>query len=137
MIAPILETLIPPDQELGMPSAAAIGFDAYVQRYGIQETVSRYAVLVETLSDDKFKHPFSALCSDDRLALLNASRTADIRLFSEFLTHVFRAYYSNREVLDRIGSGSVPPFPEGNPMDQDDWSILEPVYERGQIFRNV
>ena len=120
-----------------MPSAAAIDFDAYVQCYGIQETVSRYAVLVETLSNDKLKQPFSALSSDNRLAILNASRTVDIRLFSEFLTHVFRAYYTHREVLDQIGSGSIPPFPEGNPMEQDDWSILEPVYERGQIFRNA
>jgi hypothetical protein len=36
-----------------------------------------------------------------------------------------------------IGAGSVPPFPQGNPIEVDDWMILEQVYERGQVYRDV
>lgn len=137
MIKLILETIIPSEPELEMPSAAEIDFDSYTVRYGLEEMVSKYLVLVDTLAHNKFMLPFSTLDSDARLAILNVSRRADIRMFSEFLTHVFRAYYTNRDVLKRIGSGSIPPFPDGNTIEQDDWSILEPVYSRGQIFRRV
>lgn len=133
----ILDTLIPADAELGMPAASRIGFDSYIQRYGIEDIVTRYGALADSLAQDKLARSFDSLDNEARLTILNASRSADIRLFSSFLTHVFRAYYSDRDVLERIGSGSVPPFPEGNPLDQDDWSCLEPVYERGQIFRDI
>ena len=120
-----------------MPSAAGINFASYAVRYGIQEVVARYVALVSTLAHERMTQPFSALDGDSQLAILNATRTADILLFSAFLTHVFRAYYTDREVLERIGSGSVPPYPDGNPCEPDDWTILEPVYERGQMYRNV
>lgn len=137
MIDSILETIIPTDVELQMPSAAAIGFDAYSARYGIEDLVTRYQALVETLAQEKKGMAFIQLTEEERLAIINACRTTDIRLFSAFLTHVFRAYYTHQGVLDRIGSGSTPPFPDGNSIEQDDWSILESVYERGQIFRPV
>jgi hypothetical protein len=137
MIALILDTIIPSDQELSMPSAAAIDFDAYAARNGVQDLVARYAATVESVAQEKQALPFAALSKDDRLRVIDATRTKDIRLFSGFITHVFRAYYSDGEVLDRIGSGAVPPFPEGNVLENDDWSLLEPVYERGQIYRAV
>jgi hypothetical protein len=135
MIVLILETVIPSDQDLGMPSAAAIDFDAYAARYGVQELASRYAALVDSVAQERLAQPFSALSEDERLDVVNVTRTKDIRLFSGFITHVFRAYYSDGEVLARIGSGAVPPFPEGNALAADDWGLLEPVYERGPIYR--
>lgn len=137
MIALILDTVIPADQDLGMPSAAAIDFTAYCARYGVQETADRYAALVEATAQEKQSSAFADLGEDDRMAVINATRTKDIRLFSGFITHVFRAYYADGEVLARIGSGAVPPFPDGNVLDSDDWSLLEPVYERGPIYRAV
>lgn len=137
MVALILDTIIPADNELGMPSAAMIDFEAYVQRYCIQEPVSRYTLLVEAVAQEKLGRPFDMLETEERLAVVNATRTKDIRLFSFFLTHVFRAYYSHRDILQRIGSGAVPPFPDGNRLEPDDWDLLEPVYERGPIFRVV
>jgi hypothetical protein len=137
MIALILDTIIPADQELDMPSAASIDFDTYTVRYGVQDLTSRYSALVESVAQEKQSQPFSALNEDQRLSVVNATRSKDIRLFSGFITHVFRAYYSDGEVLARIGSGAVPPFPEGNALESDDWGLLEPVYERGQIYRTV
>jgi hypothetical protein len=137
MIKLILESLIPSDQEFEMPSAAEINFDSYAVQYGIEAMVNKYIMLVDTLAHKKLKRPFADVDGDTRLTILNDSRSEDIRLFSAFLTHVFCAYYTNAVVLERVGSGSVPPFPRGNPSEQDDWNILENVYERGRIFRHV
>jgi hypothetical protein len=41
------------------------------------------------------------------------------------------------QVLNSIQSGSVPPFPEGNYLENDDWEILGPVFERGKIYRTI
>ncbi|MBK9443383.1 MAG: hypothetical protein IPN53_19665 [Comamonadaceae bacterium] len=137
MIALILDTFIPAEQELGMPSASAIDFDGYANRYGVQDLVSRYAALVDAVAFEKLTQPFSTLSEGERLNVINATRAKDIRLFSGFITHVFRAYYSAAEVLTLVGGGAVPPFPDGNVLENDDWTQLEPVYERGPIYRAV
>ena len=59
----------------------------------------------------------------------------NVRLFSDFLKNVFRFYYSDIKVLTLINVGSSPPFPEGNIIEEDDWTMLIPVYERGSIYR--
>jgi hypothetical protein len=161
MLNGILETIIPAEPVRGLPSAAAIGFAAYCQRYAVQDLSDAFCTLVETVMREQMglqgkqpmgqplpeglaKEPggdavadFHTLDEDTRMRMLNLCRSRDIRLFSSFITHVFRAYYSNRLVLERIGSGAVPPFPQGNLLASDDWTILEPVFNRGAIYRAV
>lgn len=137
MLALILDAIIPADPQLGMPSAASIGFDSYITRYGLQDTMTRYTTLVADLAQEKQGQPFTALATQTRLDVITASRAKDIRLFSSVITHVLRAYYSHRDVLGRISSGAVPPFPDGNMLESDDWTLLEPVYERGPIYRHI
>jgi hypothetical protein len=137
MIDPILDTIIPQDKELGLPSAAAINFDSYAARYGIQDLVARYANLVDLTAEAKLKKPFRDLDADERFAVITATTAKDFRLYSGFVIHVMRAYYTHKQVLSQIGSGAVPPFPTGNVIDQGDWDLLEPVYERGPICRAV
>ena len=72
---------------------------------------------------------------EQRLKLVDALRRQDLRLFTSVVTHCLRAYYSSELVLRSLSSGAVPPFPEGNPMPEDDWSLLEPVYLRGPLDR--
>lgn len=137
MINLILDTVIPADMELNMPSAATIDFDAYATRYHVNNLISIYAALVDVTAQEMLNQPFSKLSEGNRFVVINATRTKDFRLFSSFITHIFRAYYSDNEVLTRIGSGAVPPFPDGNSLEPDDWSLLAPVYERGSIYRIV
>jgi hypothetical protein len=93
MLALILDAIIPADPQLGMPSAASIGFDGYVTRYGLQDTVDRYTTLVADLAQEKQGQSFATLTAQTRLDVINTSRTKDIRLFSSVVTHVLRAYY--------------------------------------------
>ena len=84
---------------------------------------------------EKFSKDFRELNETQRISVLAASKLEDIRLFSAFLEHCFRAYYSDKRVLSILKVGSSPPFPEGNVLEEDDWTILMPVYERGSIYR--
>lgn len=137
MIELILDTMLPGDPELGLPPASTLDIEGYQLRYGVAQVFEQFVAVLERVANEKFGCPFEALDEAQRLAAINACKLADIRLFSAFLTHTLRAYYTDRRVLGCLSNDAVPPFPAGNPLGADDWSILEPVYERGPIYREV
>lgn len=47
------------------------------------------------------------------------------------------SYYQRPEVLLGLGLDNKAPFPQGNLLKQSDLSMLEPVYSRGSIYREV
>ena len=89
------------------------------------------------ISNDQFSKNFNEIDKDQRMKVLNMCKLQDIKLFSLFLKHVFKAYYSDKRVLSILKVGSSPPFPDGNIIEEDDWTILLPVYERGSIYRVI
>ena len=137
MISIVLDTLLPGDAGLHMPSAASIDFASYQQRHACAEEIAAFLALLAELAQEHHAQPFATLDAAQRLALVNRCKVRNIRLFSSFVTHCFRAYYADARVLQAIGAGAVPPFPQGNPMPTDDWDALEPVFERGKIYRDA
>lgn len=137
MIGLVLGTMLPGDPALGLPSASQVDFEGYVLRHRASAQVDAFLAVLALVARDKFDAPFVALDAAQRLAAINACKLADVRAFSAFVTHAMRAYYTDRGVLERIGAGAAPPFPEGNALDTDDWMLLEPVYERGPIWRDA
>jgi hypothetical protein len=135
MINTVLDTFIPGDYKLGMPPASKVDFNAYQNEHGIQQIVISFLSELTKISLDKFAKEFKELDEEQRMHVLGANKLINIRLFSDFLKHVFRAYYSDKRVLSILKVGSSPPFPDGNEIDDDDWTILLPVYERGSIYR--
>jgi hypothetical protein len=135
MIKIVLDALIPGDSQLRMPPASILDFNSYEIKYGIQQIVIDFLFELTKISNDQFSKNFNELDEDQRMKVLNASKLKNIRLFSVILKHVFRAYYSDKRVLSILKVGSSPPFPDGNVIEEDDWTILLPVYERGSIYR--
>lgn len=133
----IADTILPGDPELGMPSASQVGFETYLRQHGAQEAASEFVRMVNQVCERKFSVTFPALDLPQRLQAVNASRLVDIRLFAAVVTHLLKAYYTDPDVLRRLNAGSVPPFPRGNPLPDDDWTLLEPVFDRGRIHREI
>ena len=137
MLNLIIDTILPGDRTLNLPPASQINLDIYVNSYSKQDLLSEFLNLTNKVCLDKFASNFSELSDIDRLKALEACKSANIRLFVDFITNLFRAYYTNAKVLEGINSGSIPPFPSGNILENDDWEILEPVFERGRIYRSI
>ena len=137
MIKLVLDTFIPGDADLGMPSASQIDFEAYQLKYQTHKLVDEFLAELTLLSQSKYGNNFVELDEEKRLAAVNSCKAKNIRLFVAFLTNCFRAYYSDKIVLSCLAVGAVPPYPIGNMLKPDDWSQLEPVYERGPIYRVV
>ena len=135
MINTVLDTFIPGDYKLGMPPASKVDFNAYQNEHGIQQIVIDFLSELTKISLDTFAKEFKELDEEQRMHVLGAYKLINIRLFSTFLKHCFKAYYSDKGVLSILQVGASPPFPEGNVLEEDDWEILIPVYERGSIYR--
>ena len=131
----ILEALIPADYELGMPSAAEIDFAGYATANAAWGEVD--AFLDRFAESGAAPGAFDFLDAKECLEAILALRQKELRIFSAFLAHIFRAYYSSTRVQQQIGSGAVPPFPNGNLLFDDDWSELEAVFNRGYQLRCV
>lgn len=50
---------------------------------------------------------------------------------------IAQCYYRDTRVLIAVGMEPRAPFPKGYPMDQGDWSLLDPVRARGPIYRET
>ena len=137
MIQQVLETIIPADLDLGMPAASEIGFEGYLEKFQLAALSASFLAAVESIAVAKFSTHFSELDYEDRLTSINHLRISNICLFTDFLTHTFRAYYSHPVVLKKIGSGAIPPFPTGNVVEAVDFTLLEEVRQRAPMFRNV
>lgn len=50
---------------------------------------------------------------------------------------IARAYYRDPRVLAALGVPPRPPFPMGYAIEETDWSLLDPVRARGNIWRSA
>lgn len=133
----IVDAVLPGDSDRSLPSASGTDFRRYLVRHSLQTLAADFVEMLDKLCVEKFDLEFEKMDEDQRLKAINACKVVNVRLFSGFVTHVLKAYYTCPIVLERIGAGSIPPFPQGNVMDHDDWTVLEPVYERGKCYRDV
>ena len=137
MIDLLLDTILPADPDLNMPSAASLGLSEVVVGMATPAPLEEYTALLDQLADEIFGGNFASLDAEDRLQIVEKSKRKNNRLANTIILHCLKAYYTNETILKTLPAGAVPPFPEGNIMGEDDWSLLEPVYERGRIYRSV
>jgi hypothetical protein len=133
----IIDAMLPGDSELEMPSASEIDFSLYLKQHRLENIAVEFIKILNEVCKDEYAKAFIELGASQKLQAINACRLVNVRVFSAMVNHLLKAYYTAPCVLTKIGAGSVPPFPGGNAMSQDDWTILEPVFERGQVYREV
>jgi len=131
----LCDTLIPGDLPLGLPPGSSVDFSAYVEEYAIGDEVAGLMGLLDALARETCRRKFTDLDLQARLDCVTNARRKDARLANAVIIHFLKAYYTDAAVLRSLRAGAVPPFPEGNRLEEDDWTILEPVYERGPIYR--
>ena len=50
---------------------------------------------------------------------------------------ILQCYYRDDRVMISLGMEPRPPFPKGHTLPQGDWSLLDPVRQRGKIWREA
>ena len=102
----------------------------------LKNIVNAFIIELTKTSMKTFHVEFNTLDALQKNTVLKEVKFKNIRLFTEFIKHVFRAYYSDKQVLSILNVGASPPFPRGNHIGEDDWAILMPVHERGKIYKD-
>ena len=132
----ILNLIIPPSKNEGMPGAANVGFLAYIQNENNVQWLQDGLINIIEESHNKYGKELSALDCSVRTQLIDKLRRKSPKFFHRLTTQVMHCYYQNDDVLKAIGIEARTPFPEGYLLEDGDLSLLEPVYLRGKIYRD-
>ena len=111
----LLDTIVPESDDGEMPSAAEVGFDAYLVTQG-QGFLPMLQAVLDQLGEGELQNEQPAL-------------------FSGLMACVYDCYYQDDRVREQIGVVLGPVFPQGNDVVQGDLSLLDPVIENADAFR--
>jgi hypothetical protein len=132
-LAPLLDTLIPPRPDRGLPGGSDVGFGERCD-----DPALRAIVRVSLGSLYEWGGvAFEALDAPQRIELVKRLERERVLEFRELLKSVVARYYLDDRVMRAVGVEPRPPFPEGYTVDDGDLTLLEPVYERGPMYRSV
>jgi len=135
-LASIAGHMIPASAEFGVPAA---NDPAILQdMLSIIDHRDHAAVVALLAHVDEAAGGFlCALGTAEQAALLARLRMERPGFFAVIENIVARAYYRDPRVLASIGMEYRPPFPKGYLVEQGDWSLLDPVRQRGRIYRDA
>ena len=121
LLVALLDTLVPASDDGAMPSAADVGFDAYL----LAQAEDFIPLVISALQH--FDPSFVDLPLADRCERVRDLSASDPALFQTLLTRVYDCYYQNDRVRVQIGVVTGAPFPQGNQVEPGDLSLLDPV----------
>ncbi|KJZ02761.1 hypothetical protein [Pseudoalteromonas piscicida] len=136
-LSQFLDVVLPSDTSLNMPSATDLHIDKAVANLLEPQQIEEFLFILNNVAQEKFSNSLSSLDEKSYLLCIEKAKRVDVYLVNYIVQQCLTAYYTHPSVLTKIGSGAVPPFPDGNSLEGDDWLLLEDVYERGPIYRKV
>lgn len=133
LLAALLDTLVPASDDGAMPSAADVGFDAYL----LTQAADFVPLLISAL--ERFEPSFVDLPLAGRCERVREFSANDPLLFQALLTRVYDCYYQNDRVRLQIGVVTGAPFPQGNQVPPGDLSLLDPVitHSKRHVYRKA
>ena len=138
-LSAVLDMIVPRSNDGRLPSAADIDVLGYLIEHESRLIPSLCDALdrLEAAASNRFQAGFGALAAADREALLDEIKAADPQFLSDLAIHTVSAYYQDDGVMKAIGLEARPPFPKGYDVVSGDLSLLDPVRNRGRIWRDA
>jgi hypothetical protein len=126
----LLDVLIPPSAERGMPGAGELDLAGAV--LAVSDIVPHVDGALALLGED-----FAARSPEERHRAVEALAAAQPMALPAMLFHLYRAYYAEPRVLAALGMPPRPPYPEGYEVEPNELGLLERVRAREKIYREV
>ena len=127
--------MIGASEELQIPGADDDAvFGRFLERAGIEVAVLRKGM------DDCFAEiggtsAVAILDDDDFVKATEVVRHKQHPFLEAMIGLVAYAYYRDPRVLRSLNKEDRPPFPNGNELEQGDWSLLDPVRRRDPFYK--
>jgi hypothetical protein len=137
-LAAVLDCLVPPSPDQGLPGAGELGLVRYVEEKlgdGVTALLPGLAAL-DAQARARGAEAFVALDADERIAALEALDRDDPGFVPGLVFHTYAGYYQSAVVLEALGMEGRPPHPKGYTIGPDDPRLLEPVRRRAaKLYR--
>lgn len=135
----LMDLMIPESRDGNMPAAASLGLydDLMDLPSAVRTHFERGLDALNASAANTQSKPFAELERDDASALVELMRRDDAAFISAFTLHTTARYLQNASVMEALGLEARPNWPEGHEVAEGDWGLLEPVRQRGRIWREV
>ena len=130
----IAGTMIPADASKGMPGADDPAILADVAR-SVGRDLPQMKQAIAVIAK-KSGGAFATLDLDRREALINDCYAGKSPAILTLGRVILGAYYRDDRVLAALGHEARAPFPKGYEVEQGDWSLLDVVRTRPQLWRD-
>ena len=133
----LVGAVIPASAEHELPGAddPAIAADIVATARPHHETIATALRHLESMAMQRFDIGYADLDPTSRARLareLTRSRFAGV---GTLVTITAQCYYRDDRVMQSLDMEARPPFPQGFDVPQGDWSLLDPVKQRGPIYK--
>jgi hypothetical protein len=140
-LAALLDVIVPPHRERGLPGAGQLGVGDLVEE-GLCERPELRAGLVEALARlDRLaaargsRRTFAQLDASGRRAVLDAASAELPDFLGPLVLQTYLGYYRHPRVLEALGLEVRPPYPGGYAVPPTDFSILDRVRRKTPFYR--
>ena len=135
----LLDMIIPPDADRGMPGAGELDLVGYLVEYQPDQIEAIRMELDQLNQEAKEQHQrgFAELEQGDRDRLVARLRAENEQFGRNIAVETMACYYQDDKVVLALGMEARPPFPKGHEVDSGDLSLLDPVRERKPLYRDV
>lgn len=131
--------LIPASEEYRIPSADDDVIFADILSTAAAQANPTSAALAKlgALARSHYKEEFGQLSTEQRNLILRAHRKNHPDEFGLLLTVTCACYYRDDRVMQSLDMEARAPFPQGFTVEQGDWSLLNPVKKRPEMYRKI
>ena len=131
--------VIPASDEHDVPGAddPDIAADIIATARPFHAAVANALQHLESIATERYAHAYADLDAATRARIasdLSRSRFAGV---GTLVTITAQCYYRDSRVMKSLGMVPRPPYPDGFDIPQGDWSLLDPVRQRGKIYKEV
>ncbi len=135
----VLNMIVPPHAARAMPGAADVG----VLPYLIESEPASIGPLrseldrLEAAAQLRFGTDFADLDAAARGRLVAELRIEEPNFLRNLALHTVTRYYQDDHVLAALGMEPRAPYPRGYEVKSGDLALLDPVRDRGRIWRDA
>lgn len=139
-LSTLLSALLPANQEFGTPSAddpSIVEDILRTLRPASNELVMEGLGDLRKSSQERFGTPFEECSDEQRVTLFSELSRRNANFYRTLSSVLLQCYYRNDDVMRSLDMEPRPPFPEGYEIPKGDLSLLDPVRQRGKIWRDA
>ena len=138
-LATLASMLIPASEKYDVPGA-----DDVTIMGDIIGTARQYAELfrdgldaIDTYARGEHGKDFVSLSIEHRQTVVDHFQNTSPHFIRSMVSVTVQCYYRDTRVMESLGMAARAPYPEGFELPLGDWTLLDPVKERGAIWRKA